>query len=345
MSWAVSITPDSIAANTALLRSQLRTEALERERQLGALAQQFVQLNDNIKALTQRFDSHAGKIDDLLASHEQLSTAKNACPRLFVIVPKELHHRTAIERFREKLQVGWLNEKCLLRLVCDHSLLPVKCGPDGEGFEITRPRKWVRDNEKAVRLCLKLLKGVLDTAQEAVDGLPSLPLPTVAVLSGAAQAVLNLDDSVSENNQASGESEKFGPLRKFLTEQVLENQANMLARKNLLGLRPCMVKTTKGGDTAFRTYWVSYANYASFKESVERDRKNKVVNVPKVDTGDKSLFALAQEKTRLEVNDAGSVQGAQTTNLTPAVHVKDAGPAHAQTPHSQGDEGRRCAIM
>ena len=174
-------------------------------------------------------------------------------------------------------------------------------------------------------------------------------------MGAAAEAVLKIGDSAPGDaaSDRGDEPTKFGPLRKFLETEVLENEGNKLARKNLLGLRPCMVKTTsqsagdgdesKGGDTAsFRTYWVSYANYDSFKEMVESDPKKQVVDVPPEDAGD-GLFAAAQEKAKQEENDAGPGQGAQTANLS--VAVNDARPAHAQTTYSQGGEGRRCTIM
>ena len=140
---------------------------------------------ENSVALLQRFKTQ----DLVLAQHNRILLAHNRvletlvrkekeCPSLFWFYPKKMELR------------NWVNDplKCIFQdslmmvVVCPVTLQVVKCGPQGFGWEINQPKKWVKDWSPAILFAIYVMQAA-SLAGRAVS--VPFPLPPAAELIGS----------------------------------------------------------------------------------------------------------------------------------------------------------------
>ena len=105
-----------------------------------------------------------------LESHEKtlniLVNKSNECPHLVWFYPKKKTFRNWLSDPFKML----LTESLMLVFVCPVTLNVVDCGPNGDGWEVTNPKKWVKKWGPAILFTVKLLQLALVAGR--ILGLP-----------------------------------------------------------------------------------------------------------------------------------------------------------------------------
>jgi hypothetical protein len=168
-----------------------------------------------------------------VAAHDRtlqmLVSKEKECPSLFWFYPK----KPGLRR--------WLSDpvKCLFQdtlmmvVVCPVTLCVVECGPKGVGWEVTKPKEWVKKWGPAILFSIYVMQAAVVAGR--VVGIPLPPLPGVTEIKDA----LGLGDVFSATSNQANLMESLNALRDT-TAATLEQSAESKA----------LLRTTKA-DHAF----------------------------------------------------------------------------------------------
>ena len=131
---------------------------------------------------------------------EALVGKREECPRLIWLYPKKRSLRAWLSDPAGML----LSDTLMMMVVCPQTLKVVPCGPDGLGWEIKKPKEWLKKWGPALLITLQILQIAL-----ALGRFLALPFPIPSVPS---KASLGLDSTTS----------RFGPCSNALAKASLE---------------------------------------------------------------------------------------------------------------------------
>jgi len=119
--------------------------------------------------------AQVNNLSDAVRAHDQvldvLVNKTKECPSLVMLIP-----------CKKKAWKDWLSpttftqDKFMLTFICPVSLCVVECGPDGLGWEVAEPKKWVKKWGPALLVTLKVLQVAAMAGR--LLGLPIPCLPT-----------------------------------------------------------------------------------------------------------------------------------------------------------------------
>jgi hypothetical protein len=162
------------------------------------------------------------------------------CPSLFWFYPKKRELRT------------WLSNpaKCLFQdtlmmvVVCPVTLCVVPCGPDGAGWEVALPKKWVKEWGPAILFSIYVLQAAVVAGR--VVGIPLPPMPDTGAVkealglkgmlgSASSKGVnqANLSDSLSSFAETTKEALDLNPKLQSLCEGLKQPTAATEGRQAL----------------------------------------------------------------------------------------------------------------
>ena len=154
------------------------TTAVITERDRGAihafLAQsaELLQGNARLQQVMRTVAAHDRTLQMLVSKEKE-------CPSLFWFYPKKPELRR------------WLSDpaKCLFQdtlmmvVVCPVTLCVVECGPDGVGWEVTKPKEWVKKWGPAILFSIYVMQAAVVAGR--VVGIPLPPVPGAAEIKKA----------------------------------------------------------------------------------------------------------------------------------------------------------------
>ena len=160
-------------------------------------------------------------------SLRRVSSGELECPRLFVLLPQEdTRGSNPLLRLRPQ---KFLKDKYRLTFLDPVSGYATRCGPDGKGYALELPKKWIVDNRKYIDYGLKLVK--ISAASGRLLGLPiasAADLPSSIVSQAELQAVSNFERLVSSSSELSDSSIKRAAPSKAATGQAYKHLRKML---------------------------------------------------------------------------------------------------------------------
>jgi tRNA A-37 threonylcarbamoyl transferase component Bud32 len=113
------------------------------------------------------------KMQGVERSLSRLAEGELDCPRLFVLLPME----ASSSKLMQLVKREFLKDKYRLVFLDPVNGCAVRCGPDGEGYKVEVPKKWLVENRKIISAGLRIVKMCA-----AAGRLAGLPLPSVAGL-------------------------------------------------------------------------------------------------------------------------------------------------------------------
>ncbi len=174
------------------------------------------------------------KMQSLERSLSRLAEGELDCPRLFVLLPME----ASSSKLMQLVKREFVKDKYRLVFLDPVTGCAVRCGPDGDGYKLEVPKKWLVDNLQIISVGLRIVK--ICAMAGRLTGLP-LPsaagLPTQAVSKAEVVALKTFeavcsgvlgDDASSMSSSASLSTAKamkaatgraYKQLRKMLKEQ------------------------------------------------------------------------------------------------------------------------------
>eukprot|EP00900_Chrysochromulina_parva_P007133 jgi/Chrpa1/16420/Chrysochromulina_OHIO_Genome00023451-RA len=171
----------------------------------------------------------------------RLAEGELDCPRLFVLLPME----KSSSKLMQLVKREFVKDKYRLVFLDPVTGCAVRCGPEGNGYKLEMPKKWLVENRKIISAGLRIVK--MTAAAGCVAGLPLeavMGLPSQAVSKAEVEAVKMFervysgsvlfgddalgDDASSTSSSASPSAAKavkaatgraYKQLRKMLKEQ------------------------------------------------------------------------------------------------------------------------------
>ena len=139
-------------------------------------------------------------------SLSRLAEGELECPRLFVLLPME----ASSSKLMQLVKREFLKDKYRLVFLDPVTGRAVRCGPDGDGYKLEVPKKWLVENRESISYVLQFVK--MSAAVGRAVGLP-LPsasgLPSEVVSKAEVEAVKTFEgvfsDSVLIGESALGE--------------------------------------------------------------------------------------------------------------------------------------------
>ena len=142
------------------------------------------------------------KMQSFERSLSRLAEGELDCPRLFVLLPME----ASSSKLMQLVKREFLKDKYRLVFLDPVNGCAVRCGPDGEGYKMEVPKKWLVENRKIISAGLRIVK--MTAAAGCVAGLPLESvkgLPSHAVSKAEVEAV-KLFERVYSGSVLIGES-------------------------------------------------------------------------------------------------------------------------------------------
>jgi hypothetical protein len=172
------------------------------EEKLRLVNEEARQLEDALK------DAHSA-VNELKVEAEsnkrsliRLAEGELDCPRLFVLLPME----ASSSKLMQLVKREFLKDKYRLVFLDPVTGCAVRCGPDGNGYKMEMPKKWLIENRKIISAGLRIVK--MTAAAGCVAGLPLgsfKGLPSQAVSKAEVEAV-KLFERVYSGSVLIGES-------------------------------------------------------------------------------------------------------------------------------------------
>ena len=113
------------------------------------------------------------KMQGVERSLSRLAEGELDCPRLFVLLPME----ASSSKLMQLVKREFLKDKYRLVFLDPVTGCAARCGPDGEGYKMEVPKKWLVENRKIISAGLRIVK-----ICAAAGRLAGLPLPSAAGL-------------------------------------------------------------------------------------------------------------------------------------------------------------------
>jgi len=176
------------------------------------------------------------KMQSLERSLSRLAEGELDCPRLFVLLPME----ASSSKLMQLVKREFVRDKYRLVFLDPVTGCAVRCGPDGDGYKLEVPKKWLVENRKIISAALHIVKSCVMAGRLAGLPLPSAAgLPAQAVSKAEIEALKTFeavysgegvlgDDASSTSSSASPSAAKavkaatgqvYKQLRKMLKEQ------------------------------------------------------------------------------------------------------------------------------
>ena len=199
----------------------------------SALSAMLQQQSDMFRQAMQETEA---KMQSFERSLSRLAEGELDCPRLFVLLPME----ASSSKLMQLVKREFVKDKYRLVFLDPVSGCAVRCGPDGDGYKLEVPKKWLVENRKIISAALHIVKSCAMAGRLAGLPLPSAAgLPTEAVSKAEVEALKTFeavysgegvlgDDASSTSSSASPSAAKpvkaatgqaYKQLRKMLKEQ------------------------------------------------------------------------------------------------------------------------------
>jgi hypothetical protein len=173
-----------------------------------------------LQYMTMRIDAHDRTLHTLVSKVKE-------CPTLFWFYPKKPELR------------AWLFDplRCLFQdalmmvVVCPVTLCVVPCGPNGVGWEVAMPKKWVKEWGPAILFSIYVLQAAVLTGR--VVGVPLPPIPSAGVVKEA----LGLDSMFgSSGREGSNQANLSASLKLFaeITSNVMGPNSDLQSLRESL---------------------------------------------------------------------------------------------------------------
>ena len=189
-----------------------------------------------ISMFRQAMQETEAKTQSLERSLSRLAEGELDCPRLFVLLPME----KSSSKLMQLVKREFLKDKYRLVFLDPVTGCAVRCGPEGDGYKLEVPKKWLVENHVIISAALHIVKSCAMAGRLAGLPLPSAAgLPTQAVSKAEVEALKTFeavysgegvlgDDASSTSSSASPSAAKaakaatgraYKQLRKMLKEQ------------------------------------------------------------------------------------------------------------------------------
>lgn len=139
-------------------------------------------MQDTTAALSYRVTAHDKTLDVLVSQSAEM-------PRLMWFYPKERRWRDWLKKPGEMLCQNTL----MLVFVCPVTLETVRCGPNGDGWELKHPKEFFRKYGFAILLSIRALRLALFAGKVL-----GIPLPNVIPSGEVVEKTLGLTDGISK---------------------------------------------------------------------------------------------------------------------------------------------------
>jgi hypothetical protein len=190
--------------------------------------------NAQLQYMMTRIDAHDRTLHTLVSKIKE-------CPTLFWFYPKKPELR------------AWLFDplRCLFQdalmmvVVCPVTLCVVPCGPDGVGWEVAMPKKWVKEWGPAILFSIYVLQAAVLAGR--VVGIPLPPIPSAGVVKEA----LGLDSMFgSSGREGSNQANLSASLKLFaeITSNVMGPNPDLQSLRETL--QPLTATTDNGNAPA-----------------------------------------------------------------------------------------------
>ena len=181
----------------AKMCNQIAEANAERAREQLAKSENGQKMVEQVMQMILELRSEFDTVRKQVSSHDisltSLTIGELDCPRLFVLLPLEESQSSMVKKLVSKVK-GYVKDRYRLVFLDPVTGMAVPSGPEGDGYRLELPIKWLVENKKKIDDGLKVVK--LLTAAGRVSGLP-LPhtrcLPSELVSKAEAQAVAALD--------------------------------------------------------------------------------------------------------------------------------------------------------
>jgi len=126
------------------------------------------------------------KMQSFERSLSRLAEGELDCPRLFVLLPME----ASSSKLMQLIKREFVKDKYRLVFLDPVTGCAVRCGPDGDGYKLEVPKKWLVENRVIVSAALHIVKSCAMAGRLAGLPLPSAAgLPTQAVSKAEVEAL------------------------------------------------------------------------------------------------------------------------------------------------------------
>ena len=168
----------------------------------SALSAMLQQQSDMFRQAMQELSELKVETESNKRSLIRLAEGELDCPRLFVLLPME----ASSSKLMQLVKREFLKDKYRLVFLDPVTGCAVRCGPDGNGYKLEMPKKWLVENRKIISAGLRIVK--MTAAAGCVAGLPLgsfKGLPSQAVSKAEVEAV-KLFERVYSGSVLIGES-------------------------------------------------------------------------------------------------------------------------------------------
>jgi hypothetical protein len=168
----------------------------------SALSAMLQQQSDMFRQAMQELSELKVETESNKRSLIRLAEGELDCPRLFVLLPME----ASSSKLMQLVKREFLKDKYRLVFLDPVTGCAVRCGPDGNGYKLEMPKKWLVENRKIISAGLRIVK--MTAAAGCVAGLPLESvkgLPSQAVSKAEVEAV-KLFERVYSGSVLIGES-------------------------------------------------------------------------------------------------------------------------------------------
>ena len=172
----------------------------------SALSATLQQQSDMFRQAMRELSELKVETESIKRSLSRLAEGELDCPRLFVLLPME----ASSSKLMQLVKREFLKDKYRLVFLDPVTGCAVRCGPDGDGYKLEMPKKWLVENREVISYGLQIVK--MSAAVGRAVGLP-LPsasgLPSEVVSKAEVEAVKTFErvfsDSVSIGESAFGD--------------------------------------------------------------------------------------------------------------------------------------------
>ena len=172
----------------------------------SALSATLQQQSDMFRQAMRELSELKVETESIKRSLSRLAEGELDCPRLFVLLPME----ASSSKLMQLVKREFLKDKYRLVFLDPVTGCAVRCGPDGDGYKLEMPKKWLVENREIISYGLQIVK--MSAAVGRAVGLP-LPsasgLPSEVVSKAEVEAVKTFErvfsDSVSIGESAFGD--------------------------------------------------------------------------------------------------------------------------------------------
>jgi hypothetical protein len=169
----------------------------------SALSAMLQQQSDMFRQAMQELSELKVETESNKRSLIRLAEGELDCPRLFVLLPME----ASSSKLMQLVKREFLKDKYRLVFLDPVTGCAVRCGPDGNGYKLEMPKKWLVENRKIISAGLRIVK--MAAAAGCVAGLPLESvkgLPSQAVSKAEVEAVKMFERVYSGSVLTIGES-------------------------------------------------------------------------------------------------------------------------------------------